>query len=79
MIERLFNPFRKNKRYVFHADRCCSGTGPAVDEFNYYKTTLEQATDRPVRMISTNNLLGYSYIVYEIVYKEEQEENNGNV
>lgn len=73
MIERLFNPFRKNKRYVFHADHCCSGTGPAIREFNRFKEAIETAAERPVRMISANNILGCSYIVYEIVYKEEKE------
>lgn len=73
MIERLFNPFRKNKRYVPHPGCCCSGTGPAICEFNRFKEAIETAAERPVRMISANNLLGYSYIVYEIVYTEEQE------
>lgn len=73
MIERLFNPFRKNKRYMFHPGCCRPGTGPAICEFNRFKGAIETATERPVRMISANNLLGYSYIVYEIVYTEEQE------
>ena len=73
MIERLFNPFRKNKRYVFQPDCRCSGTGPAICEFNRFKEAIETVAERPVRMISANNLLGYSYIVYEIVYTEEQE------
>lgn len=76
MIERLFNPFRKNKRYVFHPDHCCSGTGPAICEFNRYKENIETATERPVRMTSANNCFGYSYIVYEIVYKEDREKKN---
>ena len=73
MIERLFNPFRKNKREGSHPDGGCSGSGPAICELKRFKAAIETATERPVRMISANNLLGYSYIIYEIVYTEEQE------
>lgn len=76
IIENIFNLFRKNKRFVFHVDNSCSGTGPAVGEFNYYKSALEQATGCIVHMISSNNFFGYSYIVYEIVYDKKEKEND---
>lgn len=66
MINKLLNIFRTNKRYVFHPDACCSGTGAAVTEFVRYKKVLEEASECKVVLVSTINIFGWSGIVYEI-------------
>lgn len=66
MINKLLNLFRTNKRYTFHPDACCSGTGTAVAEFLRYKETLEKASECKVVLIATKQFFGWSTIVYEI-------------
>lgn len=66
MVNRLLNIFRENKRYVFHPDACCSGTGVAVAEFLRYKKVLEEASECKVVLISTISFLGWNGVVYEI-------------
>ena len=62
----LSNLFRKNKIYRYHPRNTWSGTGVAVKDFCEYKDYLEKATGHLVNLVATKNILGYSFIIYEI-------------
>ena len=63
------NLFRKNKRFRYHPRNTWSGTGVAIRDFCNYKDELEKATGHHVDLVATKNVLGYSYIIYEIKEK----------
>lgn len=72
MLTMIGNLFRKNKRFIFHPRYTASGTGVAVADFCEFKSVLEKASGRPVRMVSPKNILGYSYVIYEVISDEKQ-------
>ena len=62
----LTNLFRKNKIYRYHPRNTWSGTGVAVRDFCEHKDFLEKSAGHPVSLVATKNVLGYSYVIYEI-------------
>lgn len=66
----ISNLFRKNKIYRYHPRNTWSGTGVAVRDFYEHKEFLEKAAGHHVDLVATKNILGYSYIIYEIKEKE---------
>ena len=68
----LGNLFRKNKRFRYHPRNTWSGTGVAVRDFCDHKEEIEESACHYVELVATKNILGYSYVIYEIKYDKDR-------
>ena len=63
---------KTQKTYLFRVDNNCSGDGPAISEFNYFKKTIKEATGKTPVMIKVKHFPFFG-VVKGILYTFEQE------